>query len=274
MLQEIRENVDFIKSITNIEPYVAIILGTGLSDAIKSLENQVVIPYVQIPNFPSPKITGHSKELLLGEMEGVKVAVMRGRAHYYEGYTPADIGIPIRTLKRLGAKILVVTNAAGGINQSYKRGDLVLIYDHINLMGINPLIGSMDEKLGNPFPDMTFPYSQRLLKLAEKTFASIKITPKYGIYAGVAGPSLETPAELRFLEKIGADLVGMSTIPEVIVAKQEQMETLGISVVSNMVNLSQNPTKEVSHETIIKTAELAAKKLKLFFTEFLKKLRA
>jgi purine-nucleoside phosphorylase len=234
MLEKIEESVQSIWEYSKVKPKIAIILGTGLGGLAEDIEESVVIPYEKIENFPVSTVHGHSGNLVLGRLEGKKVVAMQGRFHYYEGYSMKQVTFPVRVMKELGATIIIISNAAGGMNRFFERGDLMLIADHINLLGDNPLIGPNDEKLGPRFPDMSQAYDLELIKLAERVALKEGIRLHKGIYAGLPGPMLETPAEYRFLIKMGADAVGMSTIPEVIVANHMGMRVLGISCITDL----------------------------------------
>lgn len=228
------EAADFVRSKTDLEPTVAVVLGSGLNGFAESIEKPVRIPYSEIPGFPISTAIGHRGELVIGELSGVPVAVMAGRFHLYEGYSAQQVVTGIRLLHELGVKRIVLTNAAGGINAAYATGALVLISDHINLQGTNPLIGPNDETYGPRFPDMTEAYSARLRASARLAAQEIRIALHEGVYAAVLGPSYETPAEIRYLKAIGADLVGMSTVAEAIAANHLGIEVLGVSCVTNL----------------------------------------
>lgn len=234
IIQKIKESVKIIKGFSDIKPEIAIILGTGLGKLADNIENKVTIPYKKIKNFPVSTVHGHEGNLVLGLVEGKQVVAMQGRFHFYEGYSMKEVTFPVRVMKELGAEIIIISNAAGGMNRFFKRGDLMLINDHINLIGDNPLIGPNDEKLGPRFPDMSQAYDLDLIKLTNKISLEEGVTLHNGIYAGLPGPMLETPAEYRFLIRIGADAVGMSTIPEVIVANHMGMKVLGISCITDL----------------------------------------
>ena len=259
LFQQITKSVRAIWEKTAFRPDIAIILGTGLGNLAKRVTKEVAISYDSIPNFPKATAQSHAGRLLLGMLGGKKVVIMDGRFHYYEGYPLEQITFPVRVLRKLGAKILIVSNAAGALNLSYKKGDLVLIEDHINLMGVNPLVGPNDDRLGVRFPDMSEPYSNRLMTIAEKAAHEKRIPLKRGIYMGVSGPNLETRAEYRFMRKTGADLVGMSTVPEVIVGVHAGFEILGISVATDLCD--PDHLKPVNIEEIIRTAQEAGPKL-------------
>ncbi len=228
------ESVEFINQKSKIKPKIAIILGTGLGRLAEDIEEKEIIPYSEIPNFPISTVQSHSGNLVLGKLGNKEVVAMQGRFHYYEGYNLKEVTFPVRVMKKLGADIIIISNAAGGMNRFFKRGDLMLITDHINLFGDNPLIGPNNEELGPRFPDMSEAYSQKLIELAKKIALKEKIRLQEGVYAGLTGPTLETPAEYRFLINIGADAVGMSTVPEVIVANHVGMKVLGISCITDL----------------------------------------
>jgi len=231
---KITESVEFINQKSNIKPKIAIILGTGLGRLVEDIKEKEIIPYSDIPNFPISTVQGHGGNLVLGKLENKEVVAMQGRFHYYEGYNLKEVTFPVRVMKKLGADVIIISNAAGGMNRFFKRGDLMLITDHINLFGNNPLIGPNDEELGLRFPDMSEVYDRKLVELTLKVALKEKIKLHQGIYVGLTGPTLETPAEYRFLIKIGADAVGMSTVPEVIVANHMGMKVLGISCITDL----------------------------------------
>ena len=216
------------------KPAVGIILGSGLGGVTAAITDKVTIPYESIPHFAKSTAHGHAGQLVCGLLEGVPVVVMEGRMHAYEGYPLAQITFPVRVLKRLGAGLLVVTNACGGLNPQFRTGDIMVIDDHINLMNDNPLVGINDERLGPRFPDMSAPYTQRLIDQALEVARKENFVAHRGVYVAVTGPNLETRAEYRFLSGIGADVVGMSTVPEVIVAVHAGLQVLGISVITDM----------------------------------------
>lgn len=233
-------------------PRVAIILGSGLGSLADAVENPTSIPYPEIPNWPVSTVVGHSGRLVAGQLEKQEVIVMQGRAHYYEGYSMAHVTLPVRVFQRIGIETLIVTNAAGGVNPSYEPGDLMLITDHLNLIGmagLSPLRGANLDELGPRFPDMSRAYDRDLISLARQAAQSTGVRLQEGIYVCLAGPSFETPADLRFLRAIGADAVGMSTVPEVTVARHGGMRVLGISGISNKANLDGNTS--TSHEEVL-----------------------
>jgi len=226
--------VSYIRDVTVREPRVMVVLGSGLGAFADELADPIAIPYSEIPGWPASTAAGHAGKLVFGKLNHLDVVIMAGRAHLYEGYTPAQVAFGVRVLHRLGARSAVFTNAAGGINLSYRQGALVLISDHINLQGANPLIGTNDDSEGPRFPDMSEAYSAAYRAKAHQVARELKIQLDEGVYAALTGPSYETPAEIRYLRAIGADLVGMSTVPEVIVANHVGMQVLAISCVTNM----------------------------------------
>jgi purine-nucleoside phosphorylase len=244
-------------------PNVGMILGTGLGELAEAVENPVVIPYPEIPNWPASTVKGHTGRLVIGKLQGQSVMVLQGRAHYYEGYSMSQVTLPVRVMQRLGMKTLVVTNAAGAINPKFQPGDLMLILDHLSMMGMaggNPLRGPNIDELGERFPDMSQAYDLRLMALARQAARGAGITLHEGVYVGLAGPSFETPADLRFLQGAGADAVGMSTVPEVIVARHGKMQVLGISGISNKANLDGSTI--TTHEEVLEAGRVIVPKLK------------
>lgn len=240
-------------------PQIAIILGTGLGNLTKKVKKTCVIPYESIPGFPRSTVESHAGRLVFGILGGKRVVIMDGRFHYYEGYTLEQVTFPVRVLRKLGAQVMMISNAAGGLNLGYKKGDLVLIEDQINMMGVNPLVGPNDDRLGLRFPDMSQPYSKRLIEAAERAAKQNRIHVRKGVYMGVSGPCLETRAEYRMMRQLGADLVGMSTVPEVIVGVHSGFEILGISVVTDLCD--PDHLEPANIEEIIKTAVQAGPKL-------------
>lgn len=229
-----QEAIDYISLQTSREPRVAVVLGSGLSAFADELDDSIEIPYSQIPEWPASTAVGHPGKLVFGKLGKLDIAVMAGRTHLYEGYTAAKVTLGVRVLHQLGVRSIVFTNAAGGINLAYRRGALVLISDHLNLQHSHPLIGPNDDSLGPRFLDMTEAYSSSYRAIAREVAQHLKIPLAEGVYAALTGPSYETPAEIRYLRTIGADLVGMSTVPEVIVANYLRMQVLAISCVTNM----------------------------------------
>ncbi|MBC8079134.1 MAG: purine-nucleoside phosphorylase [Gorillibacterium sp.] len=231
---KITKATDFITGMAAVQPTIGLILGSGLGILAELIEEPTIIPYHEIPYFPVSTVEGHAGELILGHIKGQPVVMMKGRFHTYEGYGAELVSFPIRVMKKLGVKTLLVTNAAGGVNESFDVGDLMLITDHINFMFMNPLIGPNENELGVRFPDMSEAYSRRLRTIAEDAASSVGLRLRAGIYAGMQGPSYETPAEIRMLRILGADAVGMSTVPEVTAARHAGLEVLGFSCISNM----------------------------------------
>jgi purine-nucleoside phosphorylase len=232
--ETINEAVRFIRGKTKVLPQVGIILGTGLGSLADAINVDAKIPYEEIPHFPVSTVESHSGRLILGELSGRSVVAMQGRFHYYEGYDLKQVTFPVRVMKALGANTLVVSNACGGMNPHFESGDIVVITDHINLQGSNPLFGPNDESLGPRFPDMYNCYDPELIALAENVALNQGLKLQKGVYVAVGGPNLETAAEYRFLRFIGADVVGMSTVPEVIVARHQGMRVLGFSLITDM----------------------------------------
>jgi len=261
--------VRYVRSQTALRPDYAIILGTGIGGLAGEVKRATRIPFDKIPNFPVSTVLGHSGELVLGTLAGKRVVAMNGRVHYYEGYSMQEVTFPTRVMKFLGAHTLIVSNAVGGMNPFYRRGDIVIIADHINLMGDNPLMGPNDDTIGTRFPDMSEPYTRKLVDLAERVAIDLKIKIHKGVFVGVAGPNLETGAEYRFLRGIGADTVGMSTVPEVIVARHMQMNVLGLSVVTDMC--LPDALEPGDHRVILKAAQSAEPKLTRIVKEVLRR---
>ncbi|TVQ12447.1 MAG: purine-nucleoside phosphorylase [Balneolaceae bacterium] len=253
------EALTFITEHTSFEPEYLIILGTGLGRLAEQIEVDTSISYEKIPHFPVSTVESHTGRLLFGTLGGKRVVAMQGRFHYYEGYTMQQIVFPVRVARALGVHTLLVSNACGGMNPNYRRGDIMLINDHINLIGDNPLIGPNDNELGVRFPDMSEPYSADLIWIAEQVALDNAIKMHEGVYAAVPGPNLETRAEYRFLRSIGADVVGMSTVPEVIAAVHMNMKVLGISVITD--ECFPDSLKPVVMAEILEAADLAEPKM-------------
>jgi purine-nucleoside phosphorylase len=232
--ESIIQAVEFIRGKTKFVPQIGVILGTGLGSLAEGIKVEAKISYEKIPHFPVSTVESHAGRLIFGKLCGKNVVAMQGRFHYYEGYDLKQVTFPVRVMKALGANILVVSNACGGLNPLFKAGDIMLISDHINLLGSNPLFGSNDESLGPRFPDMCCCYDPELIALTENVALNLGMKLQKGVYVSVAGPNLETAAEYRFLRLIGADVVGMSTVPEVIVARHQSMRVLGFSLVTDM----------------------------------------
>jgi purine-nucleoside phosphorylase len=260
LYDKIQEAATAIRKRWTGKPRVGMILGTGLGGLGEEIQKEAVIAYNQIPHFPESTVITHAGQLLCGKLGGQTVLAMEGRFHAYEGYTHQLLTFPVRVMKALGCEILIVSNACGGMNPQYGKGDLMLIEDHINLMGDNPLIGKNDDRLGPRFPDMCWPYDRELLALAQRIALEERIVCHKGVYVAVAGPNLETRAEYRFLRGIGADVVGMSTVPEVIVAVHCGLRTLGLSVVTDICLA--DALEPASVPDIIATANAAEPKLR------------
>ncbi len=258
--EKITAAATFIAGLWSLKPKVGVILGSGLGGATAAITEKVVIPYDQIPHVARSTAHGHSGQLVCGMLEGVPVVVMEGRQHAYEGYPLQQITFPVRVLQRLGAELMIVTNACGGLNPQYRSGDLMVIEDHINLIGDNPLIGINDERLGPRFPDMSAPYTPALIDDALAVARRENFVAHRGVYVAVTGPNLETRAEYRFLRTIGADVVGMSTVPEVLVAVHAGLRVLGISVITDMCLPDALEVATVEH--ILATARSAEPKLR------------
>lgn len=265
-LETIQNAADFLKGKYEQKPKVGLILGSGLGVLADEIENPLKIPYGEIPDFPVSTVEGHAGQLVFGQLSGNEVVAMQGRFHFYEGYSMEKVTFPVRVMKQLGVEILIVTNAAGGVNESFQPGDLMIITDHINNMGTNPLIGPNDQKLGARFPDMSESYSKELRVVAKEIAARLKIDVKEGVYFGNPGPVYETPAEIRMIRTLGGDAVGMSTVPEVIVARHSGLKVLGISCISNMAaGILDQP---LTHEEVIQTTE----KVKANFLSYIKEI--
>lgn len=269
--QQVGAARDYIRAQTSFEPEIALILGSGLGGLADEVEAAAVIPYEQIPGYPVSTVVGHAGRLVLGTLAGKKVVVMQGRLHYYEGYPMPHIAMPIRVLHAIGARTLIVTNACGGLNPAFSPGDVMLITDHINAMGANPLIGPNDDSLGPRFPDMTFAYDPDLRALAVKVAGRLELPLRQGVYVAYSGPSYETRAERRYLRVIGGDAVGMSTVPEVIVARHAGMRVLGFSAVTNIATGEEDQPPD-DHEKVLATARIAGERLTILVREVLRNL--
>jgi purine-nucleoside phosphorylase len=271
--EQIREAVEFIRTWTRLKPEIGIILGTGLGGLAKEIRKEVVIDYEEIPHFPISTVESHHGKLIFGRLAGKRVVAMQGRFHYYEGYTMQQITFPVRVMGAkggLGVKTLLISNAAGALNPLFRRGDVMIIVDHINLLGDNPLIGANDDKIGPRFPDMSEAYSKKLVALAEDTALEQKIRVQKGVYVAMTGPNLETAAEYRFLRIIGADAVGMSTIPETIVANHMGVKVLGISIITD--ECFPDALKPTNVEEIIAVANKAEPKLTKIMKEVVRRI--
>ncbi|MGM0613166.1 MAG: purine-nucleoside phosphorylase [Bacteroidota bacterium] len=270
MYNKIQETADFIKEHTSIRPRIAIVLGTGLGNLAENIEIQDTLAYKDIPNFPVSTVAGHKGQLLFGTLNGKEVMAMQGRFHFYEGYSMQDLIFPIRIMKFLGIENLLLSNASGGMNPEFEIGDLMIIKDHINLMGDNPLIGSNDDRLGPRFSDMSQPYDHKLIEEVKKIAEKNNIRFHTGTYAAVSGPTFETPAEYKYIRTLGADAVGMSTVPENIAARHMGIDVFAISVITDLG--IEGKIVEISHEDVIEAAKKSEPKLTLIFSELVKKL--
>ncbi len=262
--KDYKEAADFVKSQTNYQPDIGLILGSGLSPLAEEIESPDYISYQDIPHFPHSGVLGHAGRLVVGTLVGKNVLVMQGRSHFYEGYSTQHITLPVRMMRLLGIKTVIVTNAAGGINPNFQAGDLMLITDHINFVGMggnNPLRGPNIDEFGPRFPSMTNPYNKGLLALARQVATAQNIPIQEGIYTYLAGPSFESPAEIRFLSNLGADAVGMSTVPEVIIAKHGGMRALGISSITNVAVQQTGTDTETTHNEVLETGKIIIPKL-------------
>lgn len=272
-LNQIDSITQTIKKQISIQPVAGIILGSGLNGLADSVSEAVYIPYSSLPNFPVSTVHGHVGRFVIGMLEGKPVLVMQGRIHYYEGYTMGECTLPVRIMQRLQIPTLIVTNAAGGVNPDFSPGDVMLITDQLNLMGmsgLNPLMGPNLDELGPRFPDMSQPYDRELCHLARTVAKENEITLQEGVYAGLSGPSFESPADLRFLRLAGADAVGMSTVPEVIVARHGGMRALGFSGISNKANLDGSTV--TTHEEVIEAGKVITPKIEKLIRAVLRRM--
>jgi len=268
MLLKVQETAAFIKAKINTTPEIGIILGTGLGGLINEIEDQVAIPYKTIPNFPVSTVEGHIGQLIFGKLGGRNIVAMQGRFHYYEGYSMQEVTFPIRVMKLLGIELLMLSNASGGLNSKFNIGDLMIITDHINLMPSNPLIGRNDDELGPRFPDMSEAYDKKIIAKAMEVARKNNIGHQTGVYAGVSGPTFETPAEYNYIRIIGADAVGMSTVPEVIVARHMGLTCFAVSVISDLG--VEGKIVEITHKEVIDAASIAEPRMTLLISELLK----
>lgn len=265
-----REAAEYIRKQINIQPQIGIILGSGLSSVADIMEDPIIIDYNDIPNFPISTVEGHIGRFLIGKFKDKDVIIMQGRFHYYEGYELSQLVLPIRTMKLLGVSILIITNAAGGISRKFQPGDIMIIQDHINISGLNPLRGTNDNNLGPRFPDMTNAYDSKLRELIHNTASKLDMTIHEGVYAIMPGPSYETPAEIKMLASMGADAVGMSTVPEVIAAIHCGIKVVGISCITNMA--SGILDKPLLHEEVVATANNVESSLRNLIKHFIQSL--
>ncbi|MDR1984157.1 MAG: purine-nucleoside phosphorylase [Prevotellaceae bacterium] len=265
MLESIKKTADFIQNKVKTKPEIGIILGTGLGGLVNKIENQEILEYSDIPNFPVSTVEGHSGRLIFGKLGGKNVVAMQGRFHFYEGYDMKQVTFPVRVMKELSIKYLFVSNASGGVNPDFEIGDLMVLSDHINLMQ-NPLLGKNYKELGVRFPDMSEAYNKKLIALADETASTVGIKLQHGVYVGTTGPTFETPAEYKYFRIIGGDAVGMSTVPEVIVARHSGIPVFAISIITDLG--VEGKIIEVSHEEVQKVGAAAEVKM----TELIKKM--
>ncbi|NLV82170.1 MAG: purine-nucleoside phosphorylase [Synergistaceae bacterium] len=268
--EQVSTACEYIKNITTFKPKICIVLGSGLGKLAEEVENQIIIPYTDIPHWPSSTVAGHAGRLVLGSLHGHHVAVMQGRVHYYEGYCMDEVTFPIKVVGALGIKALIVTNASGGINIEYKPGTIVAITDHINFMGTNPLIGLNDDNFGPRFPDMTEAYDRDFIEILKIIALKENLDFKTGVYMAFSGPSFETPSEIVMARLLGADLAGMSTVPEVIVANHMGIRVCGLSCVANAAaGITGN---KLTHEEVMENMNKTAESLRIIISSLLKNL--
>lgn len=270
MLKKIQETKQFLDKKTTLKPKVGIVLGTGLGNLSSEIDIEIAIPYEEIPNFPVSTVQGHSGKLVFGYLSGVPVVAMQGRFHYYEGYSLQECTFPIRVMKMLGISNLFLSNASGGVNANFEVGDIMLITDHINLLPDNPLRGKNIDELGPRFPDMSEPYSKKMIASVLTIAAKNNIKLQQGVYAVLSGPTFETPAEYKYMQIIGADTVGMSTVPEVIVARHMDIPCMAMSIITDLG--VDGKIIEISHEEVQEIAKKAEPKMTLIIKELLKEL--
>ena len=269
LFEKIQSAADAVRKRTRVTPRYGVILGTGLGDLAEAMDVDATVPYGDIPHFVSSTTAGHKGNFVIGSLGGQPIVTMQGRLHYYEGYSMQDVTFPVRVMKALGVEELVVFNAVGGMNPHLDLGDIVAVTDHINLMGDNPLIGWNDDRLGDRFPDMSEPYARACRERAEQVAIELGIPLRRGVLVAVAGPNLETAAEYRFLRRVGADIVGMSMVPETLVAVHAKMRVLGLCVVTDLCRPDALEAADLSR--IIATAQSAEPRLRKIITEYLKR---
>jgi purine-nucleoside phosphorylase len=267
MWNQVQETVSFIKEKTNFTPEYGVILGSGLGSFTDDIQIEFTLPYAEIPNFPVSTVQGHKGALVFGTIGTKKVVAMQGRFHFYEGYSMKEVTFPVRVMKYLGVEKLIVSNASGGVNSSYNVGDIVLIKDHVNMMPEHPLRGKNDERFGPRFVNMSEPYSKKMIAKAKELAQKLNIEVKDGVYLGLQGPTFETLAEYKMVKNIGADCVGMSTVPEVIVARHMEMETFGLSVITDMGD--EDSIETISHDEVLEAAKSAEPKVRILIKELI-----
>lgn len=267
MWKKVQETVSYIKAKTNFIPEYGVILGSGLGSFTDDIQIEFTLPYTEIPNFPVSTVQGHKGALVFGTIGSKKVVAMQGRFHFYEGYSMKEVTFPVRVMKFLGVEKLIVSNASGGVNPNYKVGDIVLIKDHVNMMPEHPLRGKNDERFGPRFVNMSEPYSKNMIVKAKELAQELNIVVKDGVYLGLQGPTFETLAEYKMVKNIGADCVGMSTVPEVIVARHMEMETFGLSVITDMGD--EDSIETISHNEVLEAAKSAEPKVRILIKELI-----
>lgn len=269
MWEQVQETVSFIKEKTNFTPEYGVILGSGLGSFTDDIQIEFTLQYTEIPNFPVSTVQGHKGALVFGTIGTKKVVAMQGRFHFYEGYSMKEVTFPVRVMKYLGVEKLIVSNASGGVNSNYNVGDIVLIKDHVNMMPEHPLRGKNDERFGPRFVNMSEPYSKKMILKAKELAENLNIKVQDGIYLGLQGPTFETLAEYKMVKNIGADCVGMSTVPEVIVARHMEMETFGLSVITDMGD--EESIETISHDEVLEAAKSAEPKVRILIKELILK---
>jgi len=267
MLNQIYETCEFINKKTNLTPEFGVVLGSGLGNFVEDINIEYTLPYSEIPNFPVSTVSGHKGALIFGTINNKKVVAMQGRFHFYEGYSMKEVTFPIRVMKQLGISKLIVSNASGGVNSNYKVGSIVLIKDHVNMLPEHPLRGINDERLGPRFVNMSEPYSLKMIEKVKEIAHKLNIEVEEGVYIALQGPTYETLSEYKMIKNIGGDCVGMSTVPEVIVARHMNLETFGISVITDMG--TENNIVEVSHEEVLKAAKMTEPKVRALIKELI-----
>ena len=269
MWEQVQETVSYIKEKTNFTPEYGVILGSGLGSFTDDMKIEFTLPYGEIPNFPVSTVQGHKGALVFGTIGTKKVVAMQGRFHFYEGYSMKEVTFPVRVMKYLGVEKLIVSNASGGVNPNYSVGEIVILKDHVNMMPEHPLRGKNDERFGPRFVNMSEPYSKKMIAKAKELAQNLNIEVKDGIYLGLQGPTFETLAEYNMVKNIGADCVGMSTVPEVIVARHMEMETFGLSVITDMGD--ENNIETISHDEVLEAAKKAEPKVRSLIKELILK---
>lgn len=267
IIQQLQETKEYIQNIYSLSPQVGIVLGSGLGNFVKEMNVEHEIPYDDIPHFPLSTVEGHSGKLLLGEIEGKKVVAMSGRFHFYEGYDASQVAYPIRVMKYLGIKTLLISNAAGGVNPNFKVGDLMIITDHISFATVNPLVGKNHIELGPRFPDMSHPYKKELIEKVKAIARGMNITVKEGVYFGVTGPTFETRSEYKLIQKVGGDAVGMSTVQEVIIGVHMGLDVFAMSVITDMG--IRDEENIITHEDVLQAATDAEPRLSAIFKKLI-----